>query len=221
MAPLELAQQQRQHRLARAGRRAELEAPAQLASPSSAATSSSELLLEREQPLRAAVEPQPRLGRLDAPPRAVEQLRAEPLLERPDLQADRRLRHAEPLRRLREAAALDDRAERGQLTRVHKQSLCDGAPDVPTGIGQVPDSETLGRGHAHPRLPALAPRDAERAPTRRRAPRARRRCSRGSSCCSRSPLIAIIAALILPLTSGGRSSTAASASAAAAASSRC
>ena len=59
-----------------------------------------ELLLEREHPLRVAVEPPPGLGRLDAAARAVEQLPAEPLLERPDLQADGRLRDAEPLRRL-------------------------------------------------------------------------------------------------------------------------
>ena len=55
-----------------------------------------------EQPLRAAVEPKPGLGRLDPPPGAVEELRPEPLLERAHLQADRRLRHPEPLSRLRE-----------------------------------------------------------------------------------------------------------------------
>ena len=77
-----------------------------------------QLLLEREQPLRAAVEPQPRLGRLDAPARAVEKLLPEPLLERPHLLADRGLRDAEPRRGLREAPPLDDRAESGQLTRV-------------------------------------------------------------------------------------------------------
>ena len=48
---------------------------------------------------------------------------AEPLLERAHLQRDRRLRDAEPLGRLREAAPLDDRAERRKLTRVHKQIL--------------------------------------------------------------------------------------------------
>src|SRR5581483_837855 len=79
-----------------------------------------DLLLERQQPLRAAVEAHPGLRRLDAAAGAVEELRPEPLLERPDLEADRRLRHPEPLRRLREAPALHDRAERGQLTCVHK-----------------------------------------------------------------------------------------------------
>ena len=59
--------------------------PASAPSPSPA-TLVEQLLLQREQPLRAAVEPQPRLGRLDAPARAVEQLRAEPLLERANLQ---------------------------------------------------------------------------------------------------------------------------------------
>ena len=82
-----------------------------------------QLLLEREQPLRAAVEAPAGLGRLDAAPRAVEELRAEPLLERPHLQRDRRLRDAEPLGRLREAASLDDRAERSKLPRIHKRSL--------------------------------------------------------------------------------------------------
>ena len=81
------------------------------------------LLLEREQPLRADVEPHPGLGGLDAPPRAVEQLRPEPLLERAHLEADRRLRDAEPLGRLRERSALDDGAERCELARVHEQTL--------------------------------------------------------------------------------------------------
>ena len=82
-----------------------------------------ELLLELEQPLRAVVEAHPRLGRLDPAPGAVEQLLPEPLLERAHLEADGRLRDPEPLRRLREAAPLDDRAERGELLRFHKRSL--------------------------------------------------------------------------------------------------
>ena len=91
--------------------------PRQLARRSSADLGD-HLLLEREQPLRAAVEPHPRLGRLDPPAGAVEQLRPEPLLERPDLQADRGLGDAEALRGLREAPPLDDRAERGELPRI-------------------------------------------------------------------------------------------------------
>src|SRR5439155_26173443 len=87
-----------------------------------------DLLLEREQPLRAAVEAQARLGRLDAAAGAVEQLRPEALLERAHLQAHRRLGHAEPRRRLREALALDDGAERAQLTCVHKGILCTSLP---------------------------------------------------------------------------------------------
>ena len=82
-----------------------------------------QLLLEAEQPLRAAVEAQAGLGRLDAASRAVEQLRAEPLLERAHLQRDGGLRDSEPLGRLREAAALDDGAEGCELTRVHKHIL--------------------------------------------------------------------------------------------------
>jgi len=76
-----------------------------------------------QQALRGRVEPQPRFGRLDAPAGAVEQLPAEALLERADLQLDRRLRHAEPLRGLREALTLDDGAKGGELSRVHKRSL--------------------------------------------------------------------------------------------------
>ena len=45
------------------------------------------------------------------------------LLERADLEADRGLRHAELLGRLREAPALDDGAEGGELLRVHKNTL--------------------------------------------------------------------------------------------------
>jgi hypothetical protein len=78
------------------------------------------LLLEREQPLRAAVELHPRLRRLDAPPRPVEELSPQALFERADLQRHGRLRDSEPLGRLREALALDDGAEGGELARVHK-----------------------------------------------------------------------------------------------------
>ena len=115
---------ERYSRLARegAGGRAELQRPGQHALVAGGDLLD-DLLLEREQPLRAAVEPQPGLGRLDAPPGAVEQLGPEPLLERPHLQADGGLGDPEPLRGLREAAPLDDGAEGGELTRIHKRSL--------------------------------------------------------------------------------------------------
>ena len=45
-----------------------------------------ELVLEGEHPLRSAVQPPACLGRLDAPPRAIEQLRSESLLERAHLE---------------------------------------------------------------------------------------------------------------------------------------
>src|SRR5690349_6683281 len=61
------------------------------------------LPLDRKHPLRGPVKPLPGLGRLDAPPRAVEQRRAEPLLERPNLKADCGLRDPEPLSGLGEA----------------------------------------------------------------------------------------------------------------------
>ena len=56
-----------------------------------------QLSLLREQPLRAPVEAPPGLGRLDAAARAVEELLPKPLLERADLEADRRLGDPEPL----------------------------------------------------------------------------------------------------------------------------
>ena len=82
-----------------------------------------DLLLEREQLLRAPVEAPPGLGGLDAPAGAVEELRPEPLLERAHLQRHRRLCDAQPLGRLREAPPVDDRAEGGELARIHKREL--------------------------------------------------------------------------------------------------
>src|SRR5581483_10744029 len=120
----ELAQQPWQDDAARAGRRTDLERAGEVALRV-ARDLGRDLLLEREQALRAAVQPQPRFGGLDAPPRAVEQLRPEPLLERLYLEAHRRLRDAEPLGRLAEAAPLDDGDEGLQLLRVHKRILCE------------------------------------------------------------------------------------------------
>ena len=119
---LELAEEQRHDDRRRPGRRADLQLARELAL-ALAGELVEQLLLEREDPLRAAVEAQAGLGRLDAAARAVEQLRAEPLLERPHLQRHGGLRDAEPLGGLREAPPLDDRAERSELARVHKQIL--------------------------------------------------------------------------------------------------
>ena len=83
-----------------------------------------QLLLEREQPLRATVEAHSRFGRLDATAGAVEELRAEALLERAHLQRDGRLGDTELVGRVGERASLDDRAERRQLPCVHKRILC-------------------------------------------------------------------------------------------------
>src|SRR5207302_2427176 len=82
-----------------------------------------QLLLEREQPLRALVEAEAGFGGDDAPPGAVEELLSDALLERPHLLADRRLRHPEPRRGLREALALDDRTEGCELPGVHHKAL--------------------------------------------------------------------------------------------------
>ena len=119
---LELAEHDRQDAAARAGGGADLEPPLQLALRLLPELGE-HLLLEREQPLRPAVEPKARLGRLDAATRPVEELLAEALLERADLQTDRGLGHAELVGGLREAAVLDDRAESCELTRVHKNNL--------------------------------------------------------------------------------------------------
>ena len=119
---LELAEQQRQDDRRRAGRGSEVERSRELALADRRDVLE-QLILEREHPLRAPVEPPAGLGRLDPAARAVEQLLAEPLLERPDLEADGRLRDPEALRRLREALPLDDRAKRSELSRIHKQRL--------------------------------------------------------------------------------------------------
>src|SRR5579862_7645304 len=102
MEGAELAEKLREHDAPGAGRGADLERAGQLVGRV-AADLGDELVLEREQALSAAVEPQAGLSRLDAPARAVQELRPEPFLERAHLQADGGLRHAQPLRRLREA----------------------------------------------------------------------------------------------------------------------
>src|SRR5712691_11852945 len=119
----ELAQQERDDGAARSGRRPELECAGQSV-VGLAGDLLDQLLLECEQLLRGRIEPQSRLGRLDAAARAVEQLRPEPLLEGTDLKADRRLCHAQALSSKGEALPLDDRAECSELTRIHKGSLC-------------------------------------------------------------------------------------------------
>ena len=99
MPLLELAQHDGDHRPARPGRGAELEASRQL-TLDLLAELGEQLLLLREQAQRAPVEAPPGLGRLYPTPRPVEELQAEPLLERTDLQADRRLGDPELLGRL-------------------------------------------------------------------------------------------------------------------------
>jgi hypothetical protein len=130
---LELAEQDRDDRAARAGRGADCERAAELAA-FALLELLDQLLLELQHPLRAAVEREPGLGRLDAAAGAVEQSAVEPFLERADLEADGRLRDAEPLGRLREAPSLDDRAEGRKLPRVHKGMLCTGASGRESGL---------------------------------------------------------------------------------------
>ena len=160
----------------RAGRGAELERAAR-ARASLLARAPRAAAPRAQHALRAAVEREPGLGRLDAAARAVEQLAAEPLLERPDLEADRRLRHPEPLGRLREALPLDDGAERRELPRVHKRYIINPTrlrsrqrSSIRAGGRYTPQAERL----VHPRLST-----APRAPTRRRR---RSSCARSTSC---------------------------------------
>ncbi len=86
-----------------------------------------ELVLDGQEALGAAVERNPGLSGLDAPPGPVDELLPDPLLERPNLQADRRLGHPEPLGRQGEAPLVDDRAERAKLARIHKRIICMGS----------------------------------------------------------------------------------------------
>ena len=122
MQLLELAEDDRQDAAARPGRGADLEPALELAL-GFVAEVREQLLLEREQPLRSAVEPETGLGRLDPAAGAVEKPLADALLERSDLKADRGLRHPELVGGLREAAALDHRAKGRELLRVHKDNL--------------------------------------------------------------------------------------------------
>jgi hypothetical protein len=117
---LELAQEKGDEVRSRACRRADRKRPLKLAA-GLLLELGEELSLELEEALRAAIEPEARLRGLDAPTGSVEELSAETLLERPNLEAHRRLRDPETLGGLREAPALDDLAEGGELPRIHKQ----------------------------------------------------------------------------------------------------
>jgi hypothetical protein len=124
MAALELGEEGRHECAARSGRSSDRQCPFQVARLG-AGDLFEELLLECEHPLRAPVEPEAGLGRLDPAAGAVEKLLAEPFLERADLQADCGLGHAETRGSLGEASLLDDSAEGGELARVHKEWLSD------------------------------------------------------------------------------------------------
>src|SRR6185437_10544197 len=102
---LEFAQKERDEMPAGPGRGADRERAAQSAGLL-AGEILVELVFELEHALGIAVEDEAGLGRLHAPPGAVEQPPSETLLERADLQADRRLRYTEPLGRLGEALLL-------------------------------------------------------------------------------------------------------------------
>ena len=133
MVPLELAEEERDDDRRRPGGRADRELPASSPSlsasisPSSCSSSWSMRCAPRYSRRPASV------GSTRRPERST-QLGAEPLLERAHLQRHGGLRDPEPLRRLREAPQLDDRAEGCQLACIHKRilSVADWlAPDAP------------------------------------------------------------------------------------------
>jgi lipopolysaccharide/colanic/teichoic acid biosynthesis glycosyltransferase len=128
---LEVAKEKRDEVRSRARGRADRERPLKLAA-GLLLELGKQLSLELKEALGSAIEPEAGFRRLDTATRSVEELSAQALLERPNLEAHRRLRHTETLRGLREAPALDDLAERGELPRIHKESLCPGRPDQPT-----------------------------------------------------------------------------------------
>src|SRR5688572_10020830 len=105
IALLKVAEQKRHDIVAGACRGADLDRSAQLALRAGRHFLE-QLLFEQQQALCAAIEQQAGFGGLDAAARAIEQPLAEPLLERGDLQADRRLREPEVLGGPREALAL-------------------------------------------------------------------------------------------------------------------
>jgi hypothetical protein len=109
---LELAEQEGDNRAARAGRSAKLERAGDRAFVIGVELLE-QVLLGGEDTLSRCVEASPGLGRLDPATGTVEELPPEALLERADLQADRRLGDPEPLGRLPEALPLDHGAERG------------------------------------------------------------------------------------------------------------
>jgi hypothetical protein len=122
---LELAQEERNEVRPRPGRGADGEGASQLAVLS--ARLCEQFLLQPEEALGAAIDPQAGLGRFHPPPRPVDKTLADALLERTHLEADGRLRDPELLCRLGEAALVHDRAKCRQLARVHKQSLSTGS----------------------------------------------------------------------------------------------
>ena len=108
---LELAEQEWDDRSPRAGRSTELERAGDRAFVVRVEVLE-QMLLGGEHALRGRVETPAGLGRLDAAARPVEQLPAEALLERANLEADGGLGDPEPLGRLGEALPLDHGAER-------------------------------------------------------------------------------------------------------------
>jgi len=126
---LELAEQEWDDRASGTGRRAQLERAGDRTLVVRVEILE-QMLLGGEHALSRGVEAPAGLRRLHAPAGAVEQLPPEPLLEGADLQADGWLGDPEPFGSLGEALPLDHGTECGQLTRVHKHSLCNPGPSA-------------------------------------------------------------------------------------------
>src|SRR5262249_8782596 len=90
-----------------------------------------ELILEREHALRAPVQLPAGVRGLDPAPGTVEELRAQSLLQRANLERHGGLGDAQSVGRLREAAALDDRKKSCELARIHKRTLSVRTSHVP------------------------------------------------------------------------------------------
>jgi hypothetical protein len=108
--------------------------------------------------LAVAVEPGADLGQAERPGRPVEQPRAQVPLERGDMLAHRRLRHAEHARGGREAAGVDHAHEDGDVRQtVHVMSPASSparppcyASTLPTGLSAPPPRSGGSETRAHP-----------------------------------------------------------------------
>ena len=133
------------------------------ASPPSSSSSCSSIASSR---CALAEKPAAGLGRLDAAAGAVEELQCRAASRASGSAGARPAAYPELLGGLREAPALDDREERGELARIHKGSLCMEGPRKGLASSRIED--TFIRGYRQLALEAPA-REARRRPPRPRS----------------------------------------------------